>query len=147
MKKLISLSVAFLSGILESSHCQPQSEFVASLPDMNNGKNFTFGMYSGYISFPGTSKQIHYLLAESQQNGTDDPLVVWFNGGPGCSSMLGFMQEHGPFIMDNGSPNIRANPYSWNNQSHMLYIEQPAGVGYSYCNDTTYSGECNFNDD
>jgi serine carboxypeptidase-like clade 2 len=61
--------------------------------------------------------------------------------------MLGFMQEHGPFIMDNGSPNIRANPYSWNNQSHMLYIEQPAGVGYSYCNDTTYSGECNFNDD
>jgi carboxypeptidase C (cathepsin A) len=123
MKKIISLTVAFVSGILESYHCQPQSEFVASLPDMNGGNNFTFGMYSGYISLPGTSKQIHYLLAESQQNGTDDPLVIWFNGGPGCSSMLGFMQEHGPFIMDSGSPNIRANPYSWNNQSHMLYIE------------------------
>ena len=65
MKKIISLSVAFISGILESYHCQPESEFVASLPDMNNGDKFKFGMYSGYISFPGTSKQIHYLLAES----------------------------------------------------------------------------------
>ena len=64
-------------------------------------------MYSGYIDFPGTSKKIHYLFAESQRKPAEDPLVVWFNGGPGCSSMLGFMQEHGPFIMDNGSPTIR----------------------------------------
>lgn len=56
MKKIISLSVAFVSGILESYHCQPQSEFVASLPDMNNGDDFKFGMYSGYISFPDSSK-------------------------------------------------------------------------------------------
>lgn len=68
MKKIVSLSVAFVLGILKSSNCQPADEFVASLPDMNGGNNFTFGMYSGYISIPNTSKQIHYLLAESQQN-------------------------------------------------------------------------------
>ena len=56
--------------------------------------------------------------------------------------MLGFMQEHGPFIMQNGSPDIVSNPFSWNKEAHMLYIEQPAGVGYSFCNDTSYSGEC-----
>jgi serine carboxypeptidase-like clade 2 len=36
------------------------------------------------------------------------------------------------------------NPYAWNNEASVLYIEQPAGVGYSFCNSTE---DCTFNDD
>ena len=47
--------------------------------------------------------------------------------------MLGFMQEHGPFTWANGDLNFTGeNPYSWNREANVLYIEQPAGVGYSY---------------
>ena len=47
--------------------------------------------------------------------------------------MLGFMQEHGPFLWENGKSNwTGANDYSWNQEANMLYIEQPAGVGYSH---------------
>ena len=94
---------------------------------------FDFSLYSGYLAIDGTPKQLHYVFAESQGNPTTDPLVIWFNGGPGCSSMLGFTQEHGPFVMEDGGSTFNKNDYSWNREANMLYIESPAGVGFSYC--------------
>ena len=53
------------------------------------------------------------------------------SGGPGCSGLLGFGTEHGPFHID-GTGTLTPNQYSWNRIANMLYIEQPAGVGFSY---------------
>ena len=89
--------------------------------------------YSGYLNV-SASKELHYVYVESLDNPEFDPVVLWFNGGPGCSSMLGFMQEHGPWIIDDGEDDIKANPYSWNRRANMLYIESPAGVGFSRAN-------------
>jgi len=35
-------------------------------------------------------KALHYMFVESQSDPTNDPVIIWYNGGPGCSSMLGF---------------------------------------------------------
>ena len=83
------------------------------------------------------------MAALSRNNPATDPLIIWFNGGPGCSSMLGWAQEHGPYTMSDGATNFTFNDWSWNNNANMVYIESPAGVGYSICNDAT---ECDFND-
>lgn len=58
--------------------------------------------------------------------------------------MLAFLQEHGPYVMEDGEITFNENPYSWNNEANVLYIEQPAGVGYSTCNAT--ATDCAFND-
>ena len=57
--------------------------------------------------------------------------MVWFNGGPGCSSLLALFQEHGPFVFDDGESVIKPNPYPWTSRANMLYIENPAGVGFT----------------
>ncbi len=84
------------------------------------------------------------MLAESQNDPAKDPLVIWFNGGPGCSSMLGYLQEHGPYVMEDETDYFHKNDYSWNREVTMLYIESPAGVGFSYCEKKE---QCVFDDD
>ena len=54
---------------------------------------------------------------------------IWFN--------LGYLQEIGPYYIDDGlnykdGDNLTENPHSWHTVSNLLFIESPAGVGYSY---------------
>ena len=60
------------------------------------------------------------------------------NGGPGSSSLIGALQENGPCFVGNDSNSTYSNPYSWNNEVNMLYIDEPVQVGYSY--DTLVNG-------
>jgi carboxypeptidase C (cathepsin A) len=79
---LLSLSPLFVTA-------DKAADKVEYLPGMDN---FTFNMYSGFLAIDGSaSKSLHYLFAESQGSPSTDPLVIWFNGGPGCSSLLGFI--------------------------------------------------------
>lgn len=62
---------------------------------------FDTDTYSGYLDVTET-KKLHYMFVESQGNPSEDPVLIWFNGGPGCSSMLGFINENGPRVIDDG---------------------------------------------
>ena len=120
-----------LAAILVIAMCAPAEDKVSSLPLMLPFD--TYGVYSGYIDIGGKEgKHMHYIFVEAETNKATAPLVVWFNGGPGCSSVLAWAQEHGPWIMPDGSDQFIQNPFSWNKKANMLYIESPAGVGYSY---------------
>jgi len=87
--------------------------------------------YSGYLEVSST-KKLHYVFVESEGSPENDPVVIWFNGGPGCSSMLGFMSENGPWVINDNSTVIERNPHPWTAKANMLWIESPAGVGFSY---------------
>ena len=86
--------------------------------------------YSGYLKVDD-QKQLHYVFVESKNDPKTDPILVWFNGGPGCSSLLGFMQEHGPWVIEDYATNVTENPYPWIANASMIYLESPAGVGFS----------------
>lgn len=90
-----------------------------------------FNQFSGYLNLEGTKKYIHYWLVESENDPQNAPLVFWTNGGPGCSGLIGFMTEQGPFRPD-ADGNLQPNTYAWNKIANMVFLEQPVGVGFSY---------------
>uniref|UniRef100_S4RGP6 Carboxypeptidase n=1 Tax=Petromyzon marinus TaxID=7757 RepID=S4RGP6_PETMA len=114
----------------------PVEDEISYLPGL--AKQPAFRHYSGYLDASGT-KRLHYWFVESQSNPSKDPLVLWLNGGPGCSSMEGLLAEHGPYLVQPDGVSLLYNPYAWNKISSVLYLEAPAGVGFSYAADKNYT--------
>ena len=76
-----------ISTLTVAALAADEADRVLSMPDMGNFD--TFPLYSGYLNV-SSAKALHYLFVESQNDPSTDPVIIWFNGGPGCSSMLGF---------------------------------------------------------
>ncbi|KDR77527.1 hypothetical protein GALMADRAFT_138623 [Galerina marginata CBS 339.88] len=93
----------------------------------------TRGVYqaSGYGDLTATESVWFWFFA-SRKNPETAPLALWFNGGPGSSSMIGLLQENGPCRITNDSMSVTLNPFSWNNEANVLFIDQPIGVGFSH---------------
>lgn len=106
-----------------------QGDLVTHLPGVQKMPNFR--VFSGFLDVPESSKHLHYFFTESQRDPINDPLVLWLNGGPGCSSMEGALYENGFFSMQHDG-SLTVNEYSWNKFANVLYLEAPAGVGFSY---------------
>ena len=100
---------------------------VSSLPD---APKLDEAQYAGYIQVQGHAN-IFYWLFESKKSPKTDPLVIWLNGGPGCSSMDGLFIELGPYRMTSGRKIVK-NPFSWNTEANLLFVDQPVGTGLSY---------------
>lgn len=85
--------------------------------------------HSGMLDFDTAT--FHYVFFDSQRDPDNDPVVLWLNGGPGCSSLLGMAYENGPFVFKEGTVSFEVNPYAWNMKANLLYITSPGGVGFS----------------
>lgn len=133
--QLLLLSCYFLSAWL-CVEAAPAADEITYLPGLQ--KQPSFKQYSGYLSV-ADGKHLHYWFVESQNKPSSDPLVLWLNGGPGCSSLDGLLTEHGPFLIQSDGATLEYNPYAWNKITNMLYLESPVGVGFSYSDDQKYA--------
>lgn len=135
---------------------KPTDHLVTDLPYLNPN-TLTTKHYAGHIpASHDDDKKLFYWLFEpdldnaSKHSDADIPLLIWLNGGPGCSSMDGLFLENGPIRLvrsqdDNNNNNnsnnndhgdgwsIQVNPYSWHKApAYVLYVDQPVGTGLSF---------------
>ncbi|KAI3740782.1 hypothetical protein L2E82_31256 [Cichorium intybus] len=111
-------------------------DLVTDLPDQ---PNVEFQHYAGYVTVnENNGRSLFYWFYEARTLPDEKPLVLWLNGGPGCSSVgYGATQEIGPFKVSTHGNGLQLNPYSWNREANMLFLESPVGVGFSYSNTTS----------
>ncbi|KAK6160470.1 hypothetical protein DH2020_003851 [Rehmannia glutinosa] len=98
----------------------------------------SFKQFSGYVSVDEKKERaLFYYFVEADIDPASKPLVLWLNGGPGCSSLgVGAFSENGPF-RPSGNALVR-NEYSWNREANILYLESPIGVGFSYSANSSF---------
>jgi cathepsin A (carboxypeptidase C) len=99
--------------------------------------------FSGYLDV-GDGRDLFFYFFESRDKPSEDPVMMWINGGPGCSSALGLFMELGLSsfsLLTLGPCSIKENPktpndtipnpYSWNEKANIFFLDEPLGVGFS----------------
>jgi cathepsin A (carboxypeptidase C) len=93
----------------------------------------TVKQHHGYFKLKGgNNKNYFYWLFEARENPKNAPLVLWLTGGPGCSSEIALFTENGPCSVAKDGRTTKTNAYSWNGKANILFVDQPAGTGFSY---------------
>lgn len=81
-------------------------------------KNVGFSQFSGYVTVDKRlGRALFYWLIEAPASSKPNskPLVLWLNGGPGCSSVAyGASEEVGPFRVGPDGKTLSLSPYAWN---------------------------------
>uniref|UniRef100_A0ACD5XNS5 Uncharacterized protein n=1 Tax=Avena sativa TaxID=4498 RepID=A0ACD5XNS5_AVESA len=135
---LLLVAVVFFIAAGSPPRCSaaPQGAEVTGVPGFDGA--LPSKHYAGYVTVDEQhGRNLFYYMVESEHEPSKDPVVLWLNGGPGCSSFDGFVYEHGPFNFEAGGsvkslPKLHLNPYSWSKVSTIIYLDSPAGVGLSY---------------
>ncbi|CAF1112879.1 unnamed protein product [Adineta steineri] len=89
-------------------------------------------MHAGYLPInPENDSALFFWHFAKKFIGDKSRTVIWLNGGPGQSSLIGAWTEIGPFRFLNETT-IVANNGSWHLYTNLLFIDQPIGTGFSY---------------
>ncbi|KAG8796363.1 hypothetical protein FRC16_009729 [Serendipita sp. 398] len=167
MRRISSLTSAFViaTGFVATVRAQESPFAYPGMPTTPYGAdwqayyrvttalpNVTFtlpGTYAGSISVDRsghTNNSLFFVgfensegsLTASENERSNEPWMIWLNGGPGSSSMFGLFAEHGPMLLAYADGDttgqrqvIKENPWSWHKQANIIYIDQPVGTGYS----------------
>lgn len=129
-----SFTILLLISVLHVSRGDQAADKIISLPGQ---PLVSFDHYAGYVTVnQKEGRALFYWLTEATRGHSSKlPLVLWLNGGPGCSSIAyGASEEIGPFRIHKNASSLYLNKYSWNRYANLLFLESPAGVGFSYTN-------------
>ncbi|CEP18402.1 hypothetical protein [Parasitella parasitica] len=128
---LVLSSISFISTL------EAEDYKVTSLPGIDvDSLNFT--QYAGHIEISSeTDSNLFFWMIEREIASDNEKLIIWLNGGPGCSSMDGLFLENGPFRV-NPDLSLAVNEGGWQNYATNIFVDQPVGTGFSFANTDSY---------
>lgn len=139
MVSLVRFSILIISTLVSATLNNTQSS--SSFKDSNGAWEFLgVSGYSGYITMNAlTGSSLFFWLFEAiNSNITEDtkPLIIWLEGGPGCSGTFTMLwQTVSPIQVNYNTQPLRTNTnHTWATSYHIMSIDFPYNVGYSFAN-------------
>jgi len=92
---------------------------------------------SGYLSIEGKNGALMFyayyeaISPATEQQMSDVPILLWLQGGPGCSGMIGNFFELGPWRIEGPDLRLHQNAAPWNRVFGVLFLDSPIGSGFS----------------
>lgn len=115
------------------------SDVVNELPGVEKLRNKHF---AGFAEVNATTdRQLFYWFVEAASGNKPGvtPNIIWMNGGPGASSIMGLLVENiGPLTMSPADGKLKENPDAWSNDYNVMIIDNPVGSGFSYTGKESY---------
>ncbi|KAG0150571.1 hypothetical protein CROQUDRAFT_72854 [Cronartium quercuum f. sp. fusiforme G11] len=146
------------SSSTNSTYVTPSAAdfYIPSLPGQPSTS--TLVLYGGHLPFwpldisnpPAEEDESYgfFFLNRARHIANKPILMVWLNGGPGCSSFDGSLMEIGPLRMVlKGDGKLREAEGAWNEYVNILFIDQPTGTGYSTGTESTWPHELSMSSD
>ncbi|KAG9132081.1 hypothetical protein Leryth_025552 [Lithospermum erythrorhizon] len=127
---LVPFIIIILTSTFHSVNCSneiPSNPFgeqeldrVVNLPGQSF--NVDFAHYAGFVTVnEEAGRALFYWFFEAQDDPSSKPIVLWQNGGPGCSSIaFGLAEELGPFHIEKDGKTLYLNPFSWNKDKQKI---------------------------
>uniref|UniRef100_A0A803MUF0 Serine carboxypeptidase n=1 Tax=Chenopodium quinoa TaxID=63459 RepID=A0A803MUF0_CHEQI len=132
--------------LLNSHATVVHSQNVEYLPGFDGP--LPFSLETGYIGMDKGEVQLFYYFFESENNPKQDPVILWLTGGPLCSAMSAILYEIGPIQLEEVDnietiPKLFLRQYAWTKTASILFVDFPAGAGFSYAETSraNYSGD------
>ncbi|CDO73823.1 hypothetical protein BN946_scf185015.g152 [Trametes cinnabarina] len=125
------------------------SFYVSRLPDLHQDEERPLRMYAGHLPSDPDARtaepadvtaHLYFFMVKARRTADKERLIFWLNGGPGCSSFDGLMMEIGPWRVD-GKGGLKTVPGGWEEYATVVFIDQPAGTGFSYAPSNKYDHE------
>ncbi|XP_066316317.1 serine carboxypeptidase-like 26 [Miscanthus floridulus] len=135
---LVALSVSVLPAALAvATRDEQEGDRVAFLP--GQPRSPPVSQFAGYVTVnEHNGRALFYWFFEAQTSPAHKPLLLWLNGGPGCSSVgYGAASELGPLLVNGNGTGLEFNKFAWTREANLLFLESPVGVGFSYSNTTS----------
>ncbi|KAJ2803066.1 Cell death protease [Coemansia guatemalensis] len=112
---------------------------VRNIPFQDDRAFDSLQQYAGQVPMDddGEAVMFFWLIGNATNIHNKDKLVLWLNGGPGCTSLDGVFMENGPYHFD-GPNTLRFREHSLSQQFDVLYIDQPFGTGFSTAPTASY---------
>ena len=130
--------IVFLYSWQTSTRSLPRNAYlVQNLPFHN--KQDDIASYAGFIPVRkldsnNSAEMFFWYFPAQEARVKNAPLVIWLQGGPGSSSMIGLFHELGPLQFVDEQLHLRKE--TWNKHFNLLFIDNPVGTGYSFVNKT-----------
>ncbi|CAE6396838.1 unnamed protein product [Rhizoctonia solani] len=148
---LLALAVV---GLVRAAPAPPSaaSFYVKHIPDLNlqHTDDHPLHVYAGHLPSDPKSPSaehskdvqahLYFVYTKARRTADRERVLFWFNGGPGCSSFDGLMMEVGPWRID-GKGGLKLIENGWEEYTHVVYIDQPPGTGFSYASTDKYLHE------